>query len=926
MKRAVAFCGLVLVISLLAAGHLHARPVGEYEAVMVVTGWLKTDPQPLNARMGRNPSGVETFTDELGRPLYYVVSFHPSGFAIVPSNDRIEPILGFTSEGIYDPSPAGPLAALVANDARRRLITATVLDSSAALDAGVDTLAIASTALQETDVQKKWRRYIEIADTPAGQLSVAGLTAEDLDDLRVAPLIKTRWDQQTCYARRQDIDGKTYMEDTGVACYNYYTPPGEPGDPNNYPAGCVATAMAQVLCYHQWPQEGIGRNRFDIVVKDGNEAVSQEVWTRGGDGLGGPYDWARMTLNPDGSNPMQCQAIGGLCYDAGISVGMEYSAEGSVTATGYASEALTGTFRYSNAVAGANFQNGEEVNLGSALTRMINPNLDARKPVILGVTGEEGGHAVVCDGYGFKGSIVYYHLNMGSSALSLCSTLWYQLIPPHIQDMYKMSWCEEDPGGQSKTCYESSTEWDFDTVLACVYNIFAEETGEIISGRVLDRQGRPVSGIEVLAQSTTDPADTYEAQTDPNGVFAFVGCPSATEYLVKVNAPDVDYPEITVRTETSEDIGRGVGNVWNVVLKDTTALYVPDDCPTIQAAVDVAGNEQVIIVRPGTYTGPGNRDIDFKGKAITLMSENGPQTCILDCQGSESSLHRGFSFHSRETSTSVLDGLTIINGYHQNGGAVSCDAGNPTIRNCIFRNNVAGTRGGALYMDDCAPAITCCIFQSNSAGDAAKQSGEGGAIYNAGSSPTMSNCVFIGNQAGNTGSACGNGTTRECSNIPGCVPICLKEICYYDPIYHCVCVQRVNCQTCHDKASKPTLNNCTLVGNTSTLGTACAFDSGSVTVRNCVLWGNTPAQISAGPSAVVTYSAVEGGFVGEGNTSDDPLFVDPTGADYHLQAASPCVNAGDPNTTVASMETDLDGDPRVVGERIDMGAYEFQEQ
>ena len=86
------------------------------------------------------------------------------------------------------------------------------------------------------------------------------------------------------------------------------------------------------------------------------------------------------------------------------------------------------------------------------------------------------------------------------------------------------------------------------------------------------------------------------------------------------------------------------------------------DYTTIQAAINDANEFDTVIVADGTYTGAGNRDLDFLGKAITVKSANGPENCIIDCEGSSSNQHRGFLFHNGEGPDSVLDGLTITNG------------------------------------------------------------------------------------------------------------------------------------------------------------------------------------------------------------------------------------------------------------------------
>lgn len=94
----------------------------------------------------------------------------------------------------------------------------------------------------------------------------------------------------------------------------------------------------------------------------------------------------------------------------------------------------------------------------------------------------------------------------------------------------------------------------------------------------------------------------------------------------------------------------------------------PADFNNIQAAIDVAADGDTVEVQPGTYTGPGNRDIEFKGKAITVRSidPNDPSVvAVTVVEGSEGSdgLHRGFAFRSGEGRDSVLEGLTIRSFY-----------------------------------------------------------------------------------------------------------------------------------------------------------------------------------------------------------------------------------------------------------------------
>ena len=121
----------------------------------------------------------------------------------------------------------------------------------------------------------------------------------------------------------------------------------------------------------------------------------------------------------------------------------------------------------------------------------------------------------------------------------------------------------------------------------------------------------------------------------------------------------------------------------------TTYVVRPDgtgDFPTIQAAIDAADSMDVIELTNGTFVGEGNRNIDYLGKAITVRSQSGiPDSCIIDVQY----LGRGFTFHSGEDTTSVLEGVTITNGYiitSGSGGGILCSGGSPSISPHIPRS------------------------------------------------------------------------------------------------------------------------------------------------------------------------------------------------------------------------------------------------
>ena len=116
-------------------------------------------------------------------------------------------------------------------------------------------------------------------------------------------------------------------------------------------------------------------------------------------------------------------------------------------------------------------------------------------------------------------------------------------------------------------------------------------------------------------------------------------------------------------------------------------IDVPADRPTIQSGIDAAENGDTILVANGVYKGDGNVNLDFKGKLITVKSENGPEATVIDCEATPNT--RGFIFQNGETNGTILDGFTIKGGSHDLGGGIYCINASPTIRNSVIAWNRA---------------------------------------------------------------------------------------------------------------------------------------------------------------------------------------------------------------------------------------------
>jgi parallel beta-helix repeat protein len=260
------------------------------------------------------------------------------------------------------------------------------------------------------------------------------------------------------------------------------------------------------------------------------------------------------------------------------------------------------------------------------------------------------------------------------------------------------------------------------------------------------------------------------------------------------------------------------------------------------------------------------------------MSGNGTLT---DCKFIGNSAKYGGGVSGNGTLT---DCKFIRNSAKLGGGVIS----NGTLTNCTFSSNSA-YNGGGMYNNNGSPSLTNCTFSGNSAK-------YGGGMFNWQSTLTLFNCIFRGNSAGYGGGMYNN----QCDLL---------------------------------------LTNCTFAVNSALNGNALACDSwpqwdpSNLRVTNCILWdGGDEIWNNDNSVITITYSDVQGGWEGEGNIDADPCFISPgywdangvwIDGDYHLLPSSPCIDAGDPNYVAEPNETDLDGKPRVIGSRIDMGAYEY---
>lgn len=181
--------------------------------------------------------------------------------------------------------------------------------------------------------------------------------------------------------------------------------------------------------------------------------------------------------------------------------------------------------------------------------------------------------------------------------------------------------------------------------------------------------------------------------------------------------------------------------VYTVGEPDQTGNCVGYDYCSIQQAIDAAGMGDTIVVAPGEY----KEQIDFKGKAVTVVSQSGPNVTTIEADLSPLPPDVAVKFVTGEGSDSILDGFTIVHGFSPTGGGIRCVDSSPTIRNNRILSNTAGF-GGGIYASASAASILDNTITVNFAGD-------GGGIYlTQGSTPTIhGNSIDFNSASGDGG-------------------------------------------------------------------------------------------------------------------------------------------------------------------------------
>lgn len=279
----------------------------------------------------------EFITQENNTPLYYIFNIEENkGFVMVAAQDNVEPILGYSTEGVYDENAPKPANFLYFMD----YLTLQIKD---AIDNNLPTTQ---------KITSTWKKYLTGGNSLAENIT------------SVSPLISTNWDQGCYYNAQCPYDASAYQ-----SCQHVWV-------------GCVATAMAQIMKYHAYPTTGTGQHSYNDPTY-GTITANFGVTT---------YNWSAMPNQVYSSN----SAVATISFQCGVSVDMQYGVDGSGAYIEDVPNAMQTYFSYPSSVEHLEKSWYTTANWES----LLRTELDNSRPVLYGgYSASSGGHAFVCDGY-----------------------------------------------------------------------------------------------------------------------------------------------------------------------------------------------------------------------------------------------------------------------------------------------------------------------------------------------------------------------------------------------------------------------------------------------------------------------------------------------------------------------------------------------
>lgn len=348
LKKSAIIMFSVLLFSITAAT-VYGKTVPAETAENVALNWIG---EKTRAKFGEYAVS-RTFAEyEKDRSAYYILNLDPEGWVIVSADDIARPIIAYSVAGAYSPDNRPP-----AFDEWMTAVKQAIYN------------AIAENIQSSAEISDEWLRLTE---DPTGFLPVPkGATRG------VAPLVQTRWGQDFPYNEQTPYDDDAQARTV---------------------TGCVATAMAQIMRYHEYPTTGYGSHSY---VHD----VYGPIPADGPADFGGTvYDWTKMPYaTAEYDTQDEIDEVARLFFHCGVSVDMDYGVDGSsADMENDGRDALKNFFKYQESL----YTVKKEDYTDEEWKSLLKADLDNQLPMLYAGPG----HAFICDGYD---DTDMFHFNFG---------------------------------------------------------------------------------------------------------------------------------------------------------------------------------------------------------------------------------------------------------------------------------------------------------------------------------------------------------------------------------------------------------------------------------------------------------------------------------------------------------------------------------
>ena len=384
MKKLFTLVAALVVL----AGQIFAAPVDVNTAKELGVKYLKNN--VLSAKDIADAQLAYTLSSDDDVPYLYVFN-HENGFVIVAADDRAYPILGY-GEGVFDINNIPDGLRYYLGFYGRQI-----------------QYAIDNEWTADEEVAAQWEL-----------LRKEGVTMKTRMEKSVNPLLSTTWNQDYPY---------NYY---APSCTSYWLG-------NHCYAGCVATAMSQVMKFWNWPETGVGEHSYNTSTYPGGGAALSANFGET------TYNWSIMPNQLGSQANEAAQAVALLMYHCGVSVNMDFTPQGSGAQTGDVPTALSEYFRYGEC---ANMKSRDSYSKAK-WEDMLMAQLDRGIPFVYAGSDTDGGHAFNCDGYnnnrmfhfnwGWSGQYnnTYYQidaLNTGNGTFNLYQRAVFDIMPDYVYD------------------------------------------------------------------------------------------------------------------------------------------------------------------------------------------------------------------------------------------------------------------------------------------------------------------------------------------------------------------------------------------------------------------------------------------------------------------------------------------------------------